>query len=62
MLLTSGAKEAIWLRKLLIEIQNMDNNEPIKLMCDNQNAIKLLKNLVFHDHTKYIVIKHHFIR
>jgi hypothetical protein len=40
----------------------MDNSEPTKLMCDNQNVIKLLENLVFHDQTKHITIIHHFIK
>jgi CRISPR/Cas system-associated protein Cas7 (RAMP superfamily) len=62
MALTNGAKKTIWLRKLLVEIQNMDNNEPTKLLCDNQIVIKLSKNLVFHDRTKHLAIKHHFIR
>jgi hypothetical protein len=46
---TGGAKEAIWLRRLLADIQIMDNSEPTKLMCDNQSAIKLSENHVFHD-------------
>jgi hypothetical protein len=62
MALTNGAKKTIWLRKLLAEIQIMDNSEPTKLLCDNQIAIKLLENLVFHDRTKHLAIKHHFIR
>jgi hypothetical protein len=41
MALTNGAKEAIWLRRLLAEIQIMDSNEPTKLMCNNQSVIKL---------------------
>jgi hypothetical protein len=49
MALTNGAKKTIWLRKLLAEIQIMDNSEPTKLMCDNQRAIKLADNLTFHD-------------
>lgn len=49
MVFTSGAKEAIWPRRLLAEIQIMDNSEPTKLMCDNQRAIKLADNLTFHD-------------
>jgi predicted metallo-beta-lactamase superfamily hydrolase len=40
----------------------LDATEPTVLMCDNQNAIKLFENLIFHDRTKHIVIRHHFIR
>jgi hypothetical protein len=31
-------------------------------MCDNQSEIKLSENLVFHDRTTHIAIRHHFIR
>jgi hypothetical protein len=30
-------------------------------MCDNQSAIKLFKNSVFHDKTKHLEIDWHFI-
>jgi len=34
----------------------------VPLLCDNENAIKLTKNLVQHSRTKHIDIRHHFIR
>ena len=30
--------------------------------CDNQSCIKLSENLVFHDRSKHIEIRYHFIR
>ena len=30
--------------------------------CDNQSCMKLLENLVFHDKSKHIEIKYHYIR
>ncbi|KAH9330036.1 hypothetical protein KI387_002144, partial [Taxus chinensis] len=30
--------------------------------CDNQSCIKLTENLVFHDRSKHIDIKYHFMR
>ena len=35
---------------------------PIVIQCDNQSCIKLSKNLVFHDRSKHIEIRYHFIR
>ena len=32
------------------------------MYCDNQSCIKLSENLVFHDQSKYIDIRCHFIR
>lgn len=31
-------------------------------MCDNQSAIHLIKNPVFHQRTKHIDVRYHFIR
>jgi hypothetical protein len=62
MALINGAKESIWPRRLIAKIQIMDSSEATKLMCNNQNAIKLSENPMFHDWTKHITIKHHFIR
>ena len=31
------------------------------MFCDNQSCIKLLENLVFHDKSKHIEIKYHYI-
>ena len=36
--------------------------EVTSIMCDNQSCIKLSENLVFHDQSKHIDIKCHFIR
>ena len=32
------------------------------IFCDNQSCVKLSKNLVFHDKSKHIEIKFHYIR
>ena len=36
--------------------------EKITVFCDNQGAVQLSKNQVFHERTKHIDIKLHFIR
>eukprot|EP00253_Pinus_taeda_P027401 PITA_27401 len=53
--------EAIWLRKLLVNLFSR-RMEATKVMCDNQSCIKLSGNLVFHDRSKHIDIRCHFLR
>ena len=33
----------------------------VPLLCDNESAVKLAKNLVQHSRTKHIYIRHHFL-
>ena len=53
--------EAIWLRKLLVGLFGRELR-PTTIYCDNQSCIKLSENPVFHDRSKHIEIKYHFIR
>ena len=32
------------------------------ILCDNSNVINISKNHVLHSHTKYIELRHHFIK
>ena len=32
------------------------------ILCDNQSCIKMMKNPVFHDKSKHIEVRYHFIR
>lgn len=57
---TEGAKEAIWLRRLLEPMG--DNNNCVKLKIDNQGAIKLAQNPEYHKRTKHIDVRFHYIR
>ena len=53
--------ELIWLKLLLQELRfGMD--EQMKLICDNQTALHILSNLVFHERTKLIEVDCHFIK
>jgi hypothetical protein len=47
--------EAIWLRKLLTGLFDLDM-EATMILCDNHSWIKMIENLVFHDKSKYIEI------
>jgi hypothetical protein len=53
--------EAIWLRKLLVGIFGVQLR-PTVIYCDNQSCIKLSENPFFHDRSKHIEIRYHFIR
>lgn len=58
---TQAAKEAIWLRNLLTELQH-PQSAPTIIREDNQGCIALSKNPVFHSRTKHLDIQAHFIR
>nr|GFA47822.1 retrovirus-related Pol polyprotein from transposon TNT 1-94 [Tanacetum cinerariifolium] len=60
MSLTEAEKEAIWLRGLLEEL-GVELNR-VTVNCDNQGAIHLSRNHVFHERTKHINVRYHFIR
>ena len=51
----------IWLRHLLQELR-FENDEQMKLICDNQIALHIASNPVFHKRTKHIEVDYHFIR
>ena len=53
--------EAIWLRKILHGLFDLELG-PTVIHCDNQSCMKLMENPVFHERTKHISIKYHFIR
>ena len=53
--------EAVWLRKLFSELFGHVLDTTM-ILCDNQSGIRLSNNLVFHDLSKHIDIRYHFIR
>jgi hypothetical protein len=57
---TEGVKEAIWLRGLVNELGLTQG--VLTVFCDSQSAIHLTKNNRYHDKTKHIDVKRHFIR
>ena len=54
-------KEIVWLRKILEDLQEKQENST-PLLLDNTFAIKLAMNPRFHDRTKHINTKYHLIR
>ncbi|CAI7893894.1 unnamed protein product [Closterium sp. NIES-53] len=61
MSLHHGAKEVVWLRRLLEEI-GVCQKEPTVIFCDNVSAVKLAKNACLHGLTKEVrleIVKTH---
>lgn len=58
---STAAREAVWIRKLLSDIGCPCDKETT-LYIDNQSAIQLVRNPVFHKRTKHIDVHFHFIR
>ena len=57
-----AAKEALWLRKLLPELQHEVANAPIVIYADNEAAIQLTKNPVHGERTKHIGTAFNMVR
>ena len=72
---SEAAKEAIWIRRLLMELdlqrplsedshgyESKWGQRPATIQVDSQGALDLANSSKHHDQTKHIDIKHHFIR
>ena len=57
----AASKEAVWLRKLLADLSGHQVDVTV-IFCDNQSCVKLSENSVFHDRSKHIDMKYHYIR
>jgi hypothetical protein len=57
----AAACQGIWLGRLLSELLDV-RFEVVTLKMDNQSAISLCKNPVFHEKSKHIDVKYHFTR
>ena len=50
----------MWIRQLFIEV-GIETSVPAKLWCDNQTAMHIASNSVFHELTKHIKMDCHFV-
>ena len=55
-------REVLWIKQLLIEMDVLKHDRPLKVRMDSTSAMAVARNPVAHQRTKHIDIKHHFIR
>ena len=60
MAMTEAVKEAIWLKGITEELAMYRGK--VVVYCDNQSAIHLAKNQSFHERSKHIDVRLHFVR
>ena len=60
MAITEAIKEAIWMKGLIAELGFPQ--DCVEVNCDSQSAIHLSKHQVFHERSKHIDVKMHFVR
>jgi hypothetical protein len=58
---TAAVNQAIWIRKLMVDLQ-MEQKKSTQILVDNQTAISIAKNPVFHGKTKLFKLKLYFLR
>jgi len=59
MVAAEAMKEAIWLRGLVSDM-GLQQDETV-VFCDSQSAIHLTKNQMYHERTKHIDVRYHFL-
>ena len=54
----------LWISSLAKDLSGGQQETPstVPIFCDNQSAIKLVKNLEFHQRSKHIDVRCHFVR
>lgn len=58
--LAEGVKEALWLKGMIGELGVSQGS--VTVHCDSQSAIHLSKHQVYHERSKHIDVRLHFIR
>ncbi|KAJ4715914.1 Retrovirus-related Pol polyprotein from transposon TNT 1-94 [Melia azedarach] len=56
-----AAQESTWLMQLMKDL-HQPTGKVVELFCDNQSAIRLAENPVFHARTKHVEVHYHFVR
>ena len=59
--MASTACELIWLKNLLSDL-GFPSNALMPMFCDNQAAMHIASNPVFHERTKHIEVDCHYVR
>lgn len=59
--MASSVSHALWIKQLLIEMK-LEQKQAITLSVDNQAAVAIAKNPVYHDRSKHIDVRFHFLR
>ncbi|KAJ8764618.1 hypothetical protein K2173_006700 [Erythroxylum novogranatense] len=58
---TAAANQALWLRKIMVDLQ-LKQDDSTEILVDNQAAIAISQNPVFHGRTKHFNIKFYYLR
>jgi hypothetical protein len=58
---STACTQAVWLARLLGDLLGRETRA-VQLMVDSKSALALAKNPVFHERSKHIRLRHHFIR
>lgn len=58
--LFEGIKEALWLKGMVSELGILQRK--VIVHCDNQSAIQLSKKQVYHERSKHIDVRLHFVK
>ena len=62
MALTDAVQEAKFLKQLCVDLNIVKVSYSVLVNGDNQGAINLAKNPMYHKRSKHIDVKYHFIR
>ena len=60
--LSAAAQEAVWLKRFMNHLNITTSNEPVTVFSDSQSSIAYTKDPKFHNRTKHIDIKYHFVK